>query len=74
MQNYLAGEPYGMGKCYYVVRQIFALLIIPYQQVCDYSFNQLPVVNFMNWKTLLSLCVYLLLVIYALKEHVKNIR
>lgn len=70
MQNYLAGEPLTTrwASAIMLLGKYLLLLIIPYQQVCDYSFNQLPVVNFMNWKALLSLCVYLLLVIYALKR------
>ena len=74
MQNYLAGEPLTTrwASAIMLLGKYLLLLIIPYQQVCDYSFNQLPVVNFMNWKALLSLCVYLLLVIYALKNTSKT--
>ncbi|MDD3691256.1 MAG: glycosyltransferase family 39 protein [Bacteroidales bacterium] len=44
------------------------LLIFPYQQVCDYSFNQLPVVTFMHWKSLLPLGIYIALIVYAIKH------
>jgi NADH:ubiquinone oxidoreductase subunit 6 (subunit J) len=44
------------------------LLIFPYQQVCDYSFNQLPLVGFGSWQTLLSLLIYVALIIYAIRS------
>lgn len=42
------------------------LQLIPYQQVCDYSFNQLPSTSFADPYTLLSLVVHLGLIIYAI--------
>jgi len=44
------------------------LLIFPYQQVCDYSLNQLPLVGFGSWQTLLSLLIYVALIIYAIRS------
>jgi len=42
------------------------LQLIPYLQVCDYSFNQLPTTSFADPYTLLSLVVHLGLVVYAI--------
>jgi tetratricopeptide (TPR) repeat protein len=42
------------------------LQLIPYQQVCDYSFNQLPSTSFADPYTLLSLVIHLGLIIYAI--------
>lgn len=42
------------------------LLFVPYQQVCDYSFSQLPVMTFANWQVWLSLLVHVALVVYAI--------
>ena len=41
------------------------LLFVPYQQVCDYSFSQLPVTTFTDWTTLLSIAVHIGLLVYA---------
>ena len=42
------------------------LLVIPYPLSWDYSYNQIPVINWSDWKALSSLVAYLLLGIYAL--------
>lgn len=42
------------------------LLFVPYQQVCDYSFSQLPFTTFGDWTTLLSLIIHLGLLVYAI--------
>ncbi len=42
------------------------LLLVPYQQVCDYSFSQLPIILFSDWKAILSLVVHIGLLVYAI--------
>ena len=41
------------------------LSVIPYQLVCDYSFNQIPIVGLSDIKFILSFLVYLGMVIYV---------
>jgi len=48
------------------------LLFIPYEQVCDYSYSQLPFATFASWTTLLSLIVHLGLLIYAISQIKKK--
>ena len=68
MANYLANETlFSRWACaIMLLGKYLLLLFIPYQQVCDYSYNQLPYVDFGSWQTLLSLFVYAFLVIYAI--------
>lgn len=42
------------------------LLVIPYPLSWDYSYNQIPVINWSDWKAISSLAAYLFLGIYAL--------
>ena len=62
IDNALVGAPsvasryataiFGLGK-------YLALLFVPYPLICDYSYNNIPFVNFSNVFVLLSLVVYL---------------
>ncbi len=74
MQNYLAGESLltRWATAIMLLGKYLLMLVIPYQQVCDYSFNQLPLVNFLNWKTLVSLVIYFALIVYAIKTISKK--
>ncbi len=42
------------------------LLLIPYQLVCDYSFNQIPIIGLSDPKFIISILIYLALVIYII--------
>ena len=68
LQNYLANETLlSRWACAIMLLGKYLIsLFIPYQQVCDYSYSQLPYVNFSNWQTLFSLSVHVFLVIYAI--------
>jgi len=69
MQNYLADRTLlSRWACaIMLLGKYLFLLLIPYQQVCDYSYSQLPYVGFGSWQTLLSLIIYIFLVVYAIK-------
>jgi Tfp pilus assembly protein PilF len=68
IHNYLANETlFSRWACAIMLMgKYLILLFIPYQQVCDYSYNQLPYVDFGSWQTLISLFVYVFLTIYAI--------
>jgi len=42
--------------------------LLPFKQVCDYSYNQLPLVNFADWRVILSLLLFLALIVYAVMQ------
>lgn len=44
------------------------MALLPFKQVCDYSYNQLPLVNFADWRVILSLIIFLALIIYAVMQ------
>ena len=69
INNYFAEEPLmtRWACAIMLLGKYLLLLIIPYQQVCDYSFSQLPLVTFGSWQTMLSLLVYIALLVYAFK-------
>ena len=68
MQNYLSGETlFSRWACaIMLLGKYLLLLIIPYKQVCDYSYSQLPYMDFGSWQTLASLLVYGFLTVYAI--------
>ncbi len=74
MQNYFSGETLltRWACAIMLLGKYLFLTIIPYQQVCDYSYNQLPVVGFDNLKTIASLFVYVGLLVYAFKGFRKK--
>ncbi|MEG2071119.1 MAG: tetratricopeptide repeat protein, partial [Bacteroidales bacterium] len=41
-------------------------LLVPYQQVCDYSYSQFPLTHFTDPSTLISLVIHLALLVYAI--------
>ncbi len=43
------------------------MLFVPYPLSWDYSFNQIPIVSFSNWKALLSMAVYIGMGVFVLK-------
>lgn len=51
-----------------VMGRYLLLLFIPHPLVFDYSYNQIPNVGFSDFKTLLSLAVYLSLFVFTLKS------
>ena len=68
MQNYLAKETLlSRWACAIMLLGKYLIsLCIPYKQVCDYSYCQLPYVDFSSWQTLVSLFVYIFLTVYAI--------
>ena len=74
MQNYFSEESLltRWACAIMLLGKYLFLMIIPYQQVCDYSFNQLPLVSFGSWQVLLSLAIYIGLVVYAIKGFRKK--
>ncbi len=52
------------------------ILLIPYPLACDYSYNQIPITNFLNFYTLLSIAIYLTLAYFAIslfkKKHLMS--
>ena len=48
------------------------LSIIPYQLVCDYSFNQIPIIGLTNPLFILSLMIYLAICIYIILNFRKK--
>ena len=48
------------------------LTVIPYQLVCDYSFNQLPVVNISDIRFILPFLIFIALGVYIVKNFLKK--
>lgn len=48
-----------LATAVYILGKYFLLLIFPHPLVCDYSYNQIPVINFTDIKAILSLLFYL---------------
>jgi len=48
------------------------LTIIPYQLVCDYSYNQIPIIGLTNHLFIISVAVYLAISIYVIKNFRKK--
>ncbi len=49
----------------YIMGRYFILLIFPHPLVSDYSYNQIPIVNWADFRPLLSLLLYIGLCIYS---------
>jgi len=54
------------GVIFYSIGKYIQLLIFPFRLMCDYSIYEIPVINVTNMLSLGSICICILLVIYAL--------
>ncbi len=50
-----------------ILGRYLLLLIFPHPLISDYSYNQIPVVNWSNTGTLLAIAAYLFLIVFAIK-------
>ncbi|MEI8203040.1 MAG: tetratricopeptide repeat protein [Bacteroidota bacterium] len=66
--NFLIGAPNAaahFATAIMLLGKYLLLLIVPYQLVCDYSINQIPIVGLGDLKFILSIIVYGIIGIYA---------
>jgi Tfp pilus assembly protein PilF len=75
VDNFLNAAP---DKASYLATAVMLLgkylwmLLVPTPLVSDYSFNQIPIVGWVDWRVLLSLLVYLALAAYAIAKIKKR--
>jgi Flp pilus assembly protein TadD len=63
-----------LGTNFVILGKYLWLLICPSDLTWDYSFNQVPIVTFANWKALLALALYLGMGIYTVRMwKIKNV-
>lgn len=48
-----------------ILGKYLGLLFLPYPLSIDYAYNEIPIVNWSDWKSLLSLAVYLAMIVIA---------
>lgn len=56
----------------YILGKYVILLFIPYPLSWDYSYNQIPIVGFADWKVMITLLLLLTLIGYALAAFVRQ--
>jgi len=75
VDNFLVGVP-DIGSHFatavLLMGKYLLLSIFPYQLVCDYSYNQIPIVGINNILFILSLTVYIALAIIVIKNFFKK--
>ena len=59
-------EPDRIATALLILGKYILLLLYPHPLSWDYSFNQIPIVGFSDWKVITTLLVFILLVGYAL--------
>jgi tetratricopeptide (TPR) repeat protein len=53
------------GTKFYILGKYLQLLILPYNLTCSYFYNDIPTVSFWNWRSLLSIFIYIFLLYYV---------
>lgn len=68
MQNYLADQPWDIriGSAVWLMGKYLLLAFVPYMQACDYSYAQLPYVGLLDWRAIVVLLLYMILVVYVI--------